>query len=65
MKRVRVGIIGCGKVGQIHAAAVRGLAGAELAAVCDASAERAQAFAGRYGTRGFTDVADMLREAAS
>jgi predicted dehydrogenase len=62
VSKVRVGIIGCGKVAQIHAAAVRGLAEAELAAVCDANAERAQAFADRYGTRGFTDVTAMLGE---
>jgi predicted dehydrogenase len=57
-----VGLIGCGKVGQIHAAALRGIAEAELTAVCDVSAERAQTFADRYGTRGYTDVDAMLRE---
>jgi len=59
---VRVGLIGCGKVGQIHAAALRGIPEAELAAVCDVSAERVGAFAGRYGARGYTDVDAMLRE---
>ncbi len=63
MTAVRVGLIGCGKVGQIHAAALRGLAEAELTAVCDVSAERVRAFAERYGARGFTDVDAMLREA--
>ncbi|MFO0846716.1 MAG: Gfo/Idh/MocA family oxidoreductase [Gemmataceae bacterium] len=62
MTPVRVGLIGCGKVGQIHAVALRGLAEAELAAVCDVSPERARAFAERYGARGYTDVAAMLRE---
>jgi UDP-N-acetyl-2-amino-2-deoxyglucuronate dehydrogenase len=62
VKPVRVGLIGCGKVGQIHAAAVRGIAGAELAAVCDSDAGRVRAFADRYGTRGYTDVGDLLRE---
>jgi len=59
---VRVGLIGCGKVGQIHAAALQGLGEAELAAVCDVSAERVRTFADRYGTRGYTDVDAMLRE---
>lgn len=58
----RVGLIGCGKVGQIHAAALRGIAEAELAAVCDVSADRAQAFAERYKARAYTDVDSMLRE---
>jgi predicted dehydrogenase len=57
-----VGLIGCGKVGQIHAAALRGLAGAELTAVCDVSAERVKVFADRYGTRGYTDVDALLAE---
>lgn len=59
---MRVGLIGCGKVGQLHAAALHGIAEAELAAVCDVSAERAQAFSDRYSTRGYTDVDAMLRE---
>lgn len=62
MKPVRVGLIGCGKVGQIHATALRSLAEAELTAVCDVSAERARAFAERYGTRAYTDVEAMLRD---
>jgi UDP-N-acetyl-2-amino-2-deoxyglucuronate dehydrogenase len=61
--KVRVGLIGCGKVGQIHATALRSLAEADFVAVCDASGERARAFAERYGVRGFDDVAAMLRDA--
>jgi len=60
---VRVGLIGCGKVGQIHAAALSGLAEAELTAVCDVSPERARTFAQRFGARGYTDLDAMLREA--
>jgi predicted dehydrogenase len=60
---VRVGIVGCGKVGQIHAAALGALPEAEFVAACDASADRAGAFASRYGVRGFADVPAMLREA--
>lgn len=63
MKPVRVGLIGCGKVGQIHAAALRGLAEAELTAVCDVSAERVRNFAEEYGAHGYTDVDALLREA--
>jgi predicted dehydrogenase len=49
-------------VGQIHAAALQGLAEAEFVAGCDASAERAHAFAARYGGRAYTDVRAMLSE---
>lgn len=62
MTAVRVGLIGCGKVGQIHAAALSGLAEAELIAVCDVSVERVRSFAQRYGVRGYTDVDALLGE---
>jgi predicted dehydrogenase len=63
VKKARIAIIGCGKVGGIHAAAINGIAEAELVGVCDTSAERAGAFADRHGGRAFTDVARLLREA--
>ena len=63
MKPVRVGLVGCGKVGQLHAAALRSLPEAEFVAACDADRGRAEAFAGRYGVRPFTDLGTMLRDA--
>lgn len=62
MKPVRVGLVGCGKVGTIHAAALRAIPEAELVAVCDANQERAGAFATKYGGQPFSDMATMLRE---
>jgi predicted dehydrogenase len=63
MRPVRTGLIGCGKVGGIHAAVLRSLPESEFVAVCDSSADRAAAFAGRWGARPYTDVGTMLREA--
>ena len=63
MKPVRAALIGCGKVGHIHAAALKALPDAEFVTVCDTSGERAEAFAAKYGAKPFTDVAAMLREA--
>jgi predicted dehydrogenase len=60
---VRTALVGCGKVGQIHAAALAGLKEAEFVAACDASGGRAEAFAACYGVRPYTDVVTMLREA--
>lgn len=62
MKPVRVGLVGCGKVGSIHAAALQSLAQAEFVAACDTSPERAEAFAAKFGVRPFADAAAMLRE---
>lgn len=63
MAKTRVGIIGCGKVGHIHAAALSKLPEGELAAVCDVSGERAGAFAAKYGATPFTDLGAMLQQA--
>jgi predicted dehydrogenase len=63
MTKVRTALVGCGKVGQLHAAALAGLAEAEFVAACDADADRAGAFAARFGVRPFADAAVMLREA--
>lgn len=62
MAKIRAALVGCGKVGHTHAAALRSLDEANFVAVCDTSDERAEVFAARYGTRPFTDVAAMLRE---
>ena len=58
MKPVRVGLVGCGKVGQIHAAALRSLPEAEFVAACDTHPNRAASF----GVRAFSNVATMLRD---
>jgi predicted dehydrogenase len=63
MNKVRTALVGCGKVGHIHATALRGIHEAELVAVCDAQADRADTFAARYGGRPFTDAATMLHAA--
>lgn len=63
MERIRTALIGCGKVGQIHAAALRDLPESELVAVCDAGADRAAAFATRFGGRPYTDLTALLKEA--
>lgn len=46
---VRFGLLGAGRIGKVHAAAVAGNPGAKLVAVADAFAEAAQAIAGQYG----------------
>jgi predicted dehydrogenase len=63
MQRVRTALVGCGKVGQIHAAALRTVAESEFVAVCDSDPARAAAFAQQYGVMPFTDVAQMCRDA--
>jgi predicted dehydrogenase len=60
---VRTALLGCGKVGSIHAAALRELTESEFVAVCDSDGARAAAFAGRFGVRPYSDPGEMFREA--
>ncbi len=65
MKPVRTALIGCGKVGGLHAAALSTLRESQLVAVCDASLERAEKFAARYAGHAFQDVSKMLRDSGA
>lgn len=60
MRKVRTALIGCGKVGQIHALALQALPESEFVAVCDANRERAECFASTYGVSAYTDVEKMI-----
>jgi predicted dehydrogenase len=62
MGRLRTALIGCGKVGQIHAAALRSLAESEFVGVCDPQRHRAEAFAALNGTRACGNIQEMIRE---
>ena len=62
MQPVRTALVGCGKVGQIHAAALRDLPESSFVAVCDSDPARAAAFAQRHGTRAYTDLDAMLSD---
>ncbi len=54
MKKIRVGIIGCGSLGKVHARCLKKIAGAELVAYADIAEEAAtamlQEFGGEYTT---------------
>jgi len=62
-EKVRFGIVGCGKVGRLHAQALRQLEGAELAAACGRTMEKAKPFAEEFGIPAYDGVERMIREA--
>jgi len=63
-ERVRVGLVGLGRFGKLHAAVLAALPGVELAAVCDPQPDEVAALSARYeGARGFTDFKEMLNAA--
>jgi UDP-N-acetyl-2-amino-2-deoxyglucuronate dehydrogenase len=63
--RLRTALVGCGKVGQIHAQALAAHPLSDFVAACDGQPERAAATAAQYGAKAaFSDVATMMRDAA-
>lgn len=64
MSRLRTVLVGCGKVGRVHADALSVLPESAFVAVCDPVRERAEALAQRYRVEAFVDVAALLRATA-
>jgi len=61
--RLRVGIIGCGKVSHLHARALADLPEAALVAAFSRSQGKADSFARAYGAAGYSDPQRMIEEA--
>ncbi len=62
MDRLRTGVVGCGKVADLHAAALRAAPQAELVACCSGRFERAMAVAAKYGITAYPGVEAMLAD---
>jgi UDP-N-acetyl-2-amino-2-deoxyglucuronate dehydrogenase len=60
--RVRTAVIGCGKVGRIHARALSHVRESEFVAVCDSDPNRASLFAAEFKVAAFSSVSRMVRE---
>ena len=61
---LNVALVGCGIFGEIHASTYAGFDGSNLAAVCDIDADRAGAFAERFGGRACTSVEEIAGDPA-
>lgn len=66
-RRVKVGVVGVGSLGQHHARIYSQLEGAELVGLYDVSPDRAQEIAAKHGTRAFASLEELAAsvEAAS
>lgn len=62
MATLRTGIIGCGKVSHTHAKALSELDESHFVGAYSRSPDRADAFAGRYAAKGYSDLDRMFRE---
>jgi len=60
MPKLRTGLIGCGKVGHLHAVALASLRESQFVAVCGRTPEKARTFAEKYGVKAYTDVSEMV-----
>ena len=60
---MRFAIIGIGNIAPIHAAAIRGVPGAELVAVATRQEDRGRAFAAEYGGTWYADYRELLAQA--
>lgn len=58
--KIRFGIIGCGVIGRVHAAAIQSLPDAELIAVADIIPESLHAVGGQYHATEYEDAQEML-----
>ena len=58
---IKTGIIGCGKVGHLHAVALSKLENSDFVAVCDADIEKAKAFASEYNVAAFSSITEMIK----
>ncbi|MGA2406362.1 MAG: Gfo/Idh/MocA family oxidoreductase [Bacteroidales bacterium] len=58
--KLKTGIIGCGKVTGIHAAALKTIQKSAFTAVCSRDAKKCQEYASRYGVKAYTNVTEMV-----
>src|SRR5258708_2856761 len=63
MRKLRIGLVGCGKVGHLHAAALQSLPESEFVAVCARTHAKAKEFAEKYHVAAYTGVAEMVAAA--
>ncbi|TGN10891.1 Gfo/Idh/MocA family protein [Leptospira ilyithenensis] len=61
-KKVRLGVIGTGHMGQYHVNVAKMLSDAELIGIFDASMERATQIAEKHKTKAFASEADLFKE---
>ncbi|MGE5608157.1 MAG: Gfo/Idh/MocA family protein [Bacillota bacterium] len=60
MERIKTALIGTGKVGHLHAAALKATPESQFVAVCSRNIERARTFAQKYGVKAYSDVQEMI-----
>ena len=60
VKKLKVAVIGCGRVSVMHLGSIALLDEAELVACCDIKKDRAESAAKKYGVKAYTSYEEML-----
>lgn len=60
LKKLRVGLIGCGRISVMHLVSIEALDCTELICCCDNKKERADETAEKYGVKAYYDYEEML-----
>ena len=59
-RKLRVGVIGCGRISVMHFVSIGAIDEVELVACCDIKKERAESAAKEYGIKAYTSYEEML-----
>jgi predicted dehydrogenase len=62
MAPVRIGMLGCGFIGEFHALGLRYVRDAQITASCDANPERRAAYAARFGGKAYATVEELCAD---
>lgn len=65
MDRIKTALIGCGKVGHLHAAALSALPESQFVAVCGRSLEKTKVFAAKYGVNAYGSVEELVESSGA
>ena len=60
MEKIKTAIIGCGKVSDLHAAALKKTSEAQFVAVFSRDPQKAKSYGEKYGVKGFSDIQEMI-----
>ncbi|XOK61976.1 Gfo/Idh/MocA family protein [Paenibacillus elgii] len=61
-RKVRFAVVGCGGISSSHFTGIERAPEAELAAVCDVDADRAEQYGVKYGVKAYTDYGQLLMD---
>jgi UDP-N-acetyl-2-amino-2-deoxyglucuronate dehydrogenase len=60
--KIKIAIVGCGKIGRTHANILTKLSESDFVAVCSRTQKNAEEFGRIYGVKAYTDVEKMIEE---